>query len=113
MKNVLLCYTDDMKLSGRNVQRQREILRRLKSGIPLAGLLAGMAVTTGCDRLKPVGTEPCTDGKEPAPIKLAGDEPAPARCPVSAPTNGVDKPVPPPPPLAGLPVAPDRSPKDK
>ena len=107
-----------MKLSGKNAKRQREILRRLKSGIPLAGLLTGMAVVTGCDQLKPVGTEPRTVGKEPAPIKLAGDEPAPAQCPAPAPTNGAGETVPPPPPppprpLAGEPPATDRSTKGK
>ena len=132
-----------MKLSKKNALRHREILRRVKAGIPLAGLLTGMAVLTGCDKLQPVGTEPRTVGKEPAPIKLAGDEPAPvrtvgeepepAKCPAPAPkpapgsgarevappnrTAGVPLPPPPPPPpprpLAGIPVTPDRSPKGK
>ena len=121
-----------MKLSKKNALRHREILRRVKAGIPLAGLLTGMAVLTGCDQLKPVGTEPRTVGKEPAPIKLAGDEPAPvrtpgeepapAKCPAPAATDRVREvtgsnrttgtplppppPPPPPPPLAGLPVTP-------
>ena len=113
-----------MKLSKKNALRHREILRRVKAGVPLAGLLTGMAVLTGCDQLKPVGTEPRTVGKEPAPVKLAGDEPAlvrtageepaSAKCPVPASTNGTGgatctpppPPPPPPRPLAGLPITP-------
>ena len=100
-----------MKLTKKNAARQREILRRVKAGIPLAGLLTGMAMLTGCDQLKPVGTEPRTVGKEPAPVKLAGDEPAPVR------TAGEELPLPPPPPpprpLAGEPPAPGSSSKGK
>lgn len=102
-----------MKLSKKNAARHREILRRVKAGLPLAGLLTGMAVLTGCDQLKPVGTEPRTVGKEPAPVKLAGDEPALVR------TAGEELPPPPPPPpqpprpLAGEPPAPGCSPKGK
>ena len=94
-----------MKLTKKNARQHREILRRIKAGIPLAGLLTGMAVLTGCDELKPVGTEPRTVGKEPAPVKLAGDEPAPVQCPAPAPGDGARESVPPP-RTTGLPVPP-------
>ena len=40
-----------MKINSENAKRQRTIARRMKSGKPLAGLLAGVAVcsaTSGC-----------------------------------------------------------------
>ena len=41
-----------MKINSENAKRQRAIARRMKSGKPLVGLLAGLAVgaaMTGCD----------------------------------------------------------------
>ena len=42
-----------MKINSENAKRQRTIARRMKSGKPLAGLLAGLAVSaaiSGCKK---------------------------------------------------------------
>jgi|GEM_PF-5646853 len=68
---------DLLKLSASSEMRQREIARRLKNGLPLAGMLAAAALGGGCDESaeKPVVPEPSVVRK----VKTPPPEPSPNR----------------------------------
>ena len=70
-----------MKISSENAKRQRMIARRMKSGKPLAGLLAGLAVSaaiSGCKNpdwrregyMDTMGVVACPD-EQPAEVQAA------------------------------------------
>lgn len=96
-----------MKLSKKTSRRQKEILERIKKGLPVAGLITGLVALSGCDNpLQPVGIEPnhvvgkyTTENREQKP-----PEPVVGTMPAKVPQQGNctrtagEEPVPPPPP---------------
>lgn len=67
-----------MKLAAKDKIIQHNIANALKKGLPLAGLLTSLLVTTGCDLFKKSSDDSPTAGyiSEPAPAQVATQEQA-------------------------------------
>ena len=65
-----------MKLAAKDKIIQYNIANALKKGLPLAGLLTSLLVTTGCDLFKKSSDDGPTAGyiSEPAPAQVATQE---------------------------------------
>lgn len=65
-----------MKLAAKDKIIQHNIANVLKKGLPLAGLLTSLLVTTGCDLFKKSSDDSPTAGyiSEPAPAQVATQE---------------------------------------